>query len=226
MPRSITTASLVEQAKQDLLAPPTRNIAKQCTKCGNEKPLSDYNRARLGKHGRAAQCKACFKEYRTVNAEYLHARSAANYQANREEVREAHADYYARNRDRVRAQQKENRHVAWEHEYRARARKFGFEPVVESFTRADVIAYWRNGERCIYCDSPATDLDHLAPVALGGHHTLANCALSCGACNNANIWHIRRTLAEARHQKNVREEQAALEQRRAAHYRAQQENQR
>lgn len=32
---------------------------KRCTKCGKEKPLEEFYRAKLGKHGRAAECKAC-----------------------------------------------------------------------------------------------------------------------------------------------------------------------
>ena len=76
-------------------------------------------------------------------------------------------------RRRVHAYGKTNPHKSWERHYRQRARRYGFEPVVETFTRADVIA--RYGDQCAHCGGPFEELDHYpVPVSQGGPHTLHN----------------------------------------------------
>lgn len=51
-------------------------ITKICTKCGVEKPLSEYNKRKSGKHGVEAQCRDCRKQYgrqyRKDNKEYVY----------------------------------------------------------------------------------------------------------------------------------------------------------
>lgn len=47
---------------------------KTCTKCGETKPMVEYSPQKLGKHGRTAQCKACFRAYNKANAERKKAR--------------------------------------------------------------------------------------------------------------------------------------------------------
>jgi NAD-dependent SIR2 family protein deacetylase len=62
---------------------------KRCSKCGEEKPPTEFRRDRSRKDGRYPQCKACERLWRQENAEYM-------------------ADYHRRwqqaNRDRKRAQ--------------------------------------------------------------------------------------------------------------------------
>jgi 5-methylcytosine-specific restriction endonuclease McrA len=41
----------------------------------------------------------------------------------------------------------------------------------------------RYGTVCVYCGAPATDVDHLLPIADGGDDSLANLRPSCAACN-------------------------------------------
>src|SRR5699024_4781863 len=108
---------------------------------------------------------------------------------------EYHAEYYEANRDKILSRMalkhSENPHVGWESTYKQRAKKFGFEPVIESFTKADLIAKY--GNECFHCGGPFEQLDHaVVPVALGGHHTLENCRPSCAPCN-AKGCGIRRT---------------------------------
>lgn len=87
------------------------------------------------------------------------------------EVRAHREKYYA-----------DNPHVGWESQYRVRAKKFGFAPVIESFTRAELIAKY--GDECAHCGGPFEELDHaIVPVAHGGEHSLDNCRPSCTPCN-------------------------------------------
>lgn len=75
-----------------------------------------------------------------------------------------------------------NPHVGWAADYRARARRFGFDPMVERFTRDEVVT--RYGDACSYCGGAFEELDHWVPVELGGEHTLDNVRPSCHRCNN------------------------------------------
>lgn len=76
-----------------------------------------------------------------------------------------------------------NPHRQWINSYRSRARVLGFEPIVEEFTRADVIRTY--GNHCAYCPTGEfEELDHKVPVCLGGPHTLANVRPSCKECNS------------------------------------------
>ena len=49
-------------------------------------------------------------------------------------------------------------------------------------TRRAVFA--RDGGRCVYCDAPATSLDHVVPRSRGGQHTWENVVSACRRCNH------------------------------------------
>jgi hypothetical protein len=48
-------------------------------------------------------------------------------------------------------------------------------------TRRQVLA--RCGWACVHCGAPATDVDHLIPIADGGDDSLANLRPACARCN-------------------------------------------
>lgn len=58
----------------------------------------------------------------------------------------------------------------------------------------------RDGGRCVYCDAPATSLDHVVPKSRGGAHSWDNVVLACGRCNHVKAdrgiaelgWRMRR----------------------------------
>lgn len=49
-------------------------------------------------------------------------------------------------------------------------------------TRRAVFA--RDGGRCVYCNAPATSLDHVVPKCRGGAHSWENVVSACGRCNH------------------------------------------
>ncbi|MBX6372478.1 MAG: HNH endonuclease [Acidothermus sp.] len=53
--------------------------------------------------------------------------------------------------------------------------------------------FLRDGGRCVYCDAPATSLDHVVPRSRGGAHVWENVVSCCRRCN-----HLKgdRTVAE------------------------------
>jgi len=52
---------------------------KTCTKCSVEKALDEFHRARLGKYGRVATCKACMAQYARANSKRFNERALASY---------------------------------------------------------------------------------------------------------------------------------------------------
>lgn len=163
---------------------------KECTKCAEEKPLDEFSRDPRKSCGRKSQCRVCDN-----------ARRAAYRRANIEKEREADRAYRESRDLREYAEQwraeNPNYHAKWRAEnpgfaYASRARAFGFDPVAERLTRSDIVAYWGNGERCIYCDGPFQEIDHMIPVGLGGHHVISNVAPSCVPCNRQNVATVRR----------------------------------
>lgn len=49
-------------------------------------------------------------------------------------------------------------------------------------TRKGVLA--RDQHRCVYCNAPATSLDHVIPRSRGGAHVWENVVAACGRCNH------------------------------------------
>lgn len=137
---------------------------KTCTKCHETKSEDAYHRDRTKRDGRTSRCRTCVADYCATNADKRRARSAVQYQA--------------------------TPNINWESTYRMRARKYGFEPVMKPFTRAELIA--RHGDACAHCGGPFEDLDHYpVPVALGGPHSLDNCVPSCIPCNRSTANEVR-----------------------------------
>lgn len=149
---------------------------KTCTKCRVVKPLDAFHRHATAPDGRQSHCQDCRRRhragYRADNAQAIAEQERAYKEANRKAI--AAQD---------RAYREVNPHKGWESRYRRRARRFGFEPVVETFTRADVVACY--GDQCAHCGGLFEELDHYPiPVNRGGHHTLKNCRPSCASCND------------------------------------------
>ena len=167
---------------------------KLCSKCGEVKSLDQFHRDKSSKDGRVPRCKRCRQidkaEYYSQNRETLLAYQTEYYSQNRDAVRALKAERHAR--PEVKARHAEymaeyyqaNPHIWWEHAYRKRARAYGFDPRVSSFTRGELVE--RYGDQCFHCGTPWTEIDHHpVPVAHGGPHTIENTKPSCADCNRA-----------------------------------------
>jgi 5-methylcytosine-specific restriction endonuclease McrA len=51
----------------------------------------------------------------------------------------------------------------------------------------------RDGGRCVYCNAPASSIDHVVPRSRGGEHTWENVVSACHKCNHQKA---DRTLKE------------------------------
>ena len=155
---------------------------KACTKCSAIKPITDFHR---NGGRRRASCKSCESmrnaARREANPDYM----AEWRKANPDYMADYMAEWTAANPDYMADYRAANPEVAWLGGYRRRARRFGFEPIVEDFTKADVIELY--GDQCWHCkDAPFEELDHHPiPVAAEGPHTIENVKPSCTRCNRA-----------------------------------------
>lgn len=48
----------------------------------------------------------------------------------------------------------------------------------------------RDAHRCLYCDEPATTVDHVLPLSKGGTWRLSNLVAACECCNNKKANHL------------------------------------
>jgi len=72
--------------------PNNEEQTKECTKCGQEKPLSGFYKNKMRRFGVRSQCKVCRKQY---------------YQENRDKVLERGKQYHQENRDKILERQKQ-----------------------------------------------------------------------------------------------------------------------
>lgn len=158
---------------------------KVCTGCREEKPTTEFHRSSGTKDGLQYRCRSCRRAWREENFE-------------REQV--TRRRYHEKNRGKLLEQRRrhraENPHGDWESDYRKRSRAAGCIPVVRSFTREELVAHWGNGERCVYCDGPFEEIDHLQPIALGGVHAVETVVPSCSKCNQEGGKHARNFLRQ------------------------------
>lgn len=101
-------------------------IFKKCTKCGEEKPTSDFYKSKSGKFGVSSICKVCNsiqrKEYAEKNREKLNAKKRQYYLENKDKIKEYwesvkehrkeymdayNKDYYLKNSEKIRTATKE-----------------------------------------------------------------------------------------------------------------------
>jgi len=159
---------------------------KKCTKCGEEKELTEFSRDKRKKDGRRSSCKVCYKQYYQANRKQIIERQKQYNQANREQRIEYNKQYRQANREKIAEQKRqyhqENReaHNARKQKRRALKRK-----AAGNATAADIQARFDYyGNRCYYCgcDGKMT-IEHRIPLSRGGTHYPANIVPACKSCN-------------------------------------------
>ena len=130
---------------------------KRCTKCGKEKPLSEFNKDRHTKDGLQFRCKECDN---ATSKRWAH--------TNPEQVRE-----------RGRQWRKENIEKARE---RDRIRWASRQAITEEVKLALFEFY---NHTCLCCGEGEIklELDHIVPLKLGGEDVIENLQPLCHSCN-------------------------------------------
>ena len=173
---------------------------KQCASCGEWLPLDAFGILKTRWDGRNPYCIECNRVRQTQWA-----------RDHRNVCSERHKQWYAKNRDATleRAKQwraehpeyvgqwyQEHRqeHIARGHQWRAehvlkaaeyrRRRHERKAPGAEYTTAEKIAARWEMfGNRCWICGAPATQTDHVKPLAKGGAHLPCNLRPICKPCN-------------------------------------------
>lgn len=202
---------------------------KKCTKCGIERPISEFTKDRRNKDGLRLSCKTCTSDYLSANIDRKREYDKRYREANKERIKKIDAQYYIKNRDTIlqrtaayytanrekrraygRSYHKKNRekHLAYAAKYRLehadkrhewyranldrvraskrlrRARKRGNGGIhtAEDVLRQGEVQRWR----CWWCGQSCRDdyhVDHMIPLAKGGHNNPGNIVISCPFCN-------------------------------------------
>lgn len=107
-----------------------KDSTRTCAKCGIEKPIAEFNRNKSKTGGRNYECRSCCveyrKAYRSANKEKLKLADAEHYAKNKQRVAETVAAYRKANADRLKASVAEYRAAnlatidAYQAEYRKR----------------------------------------------------------------------------------------------------------
>ena len=153
--------------------------SKHCSKCGVDKPLTEFRRW--------AQCKQCLKE---INREYMKRPEVADHTRKRErerwhndaDLREYKRVYirerYRNNDDHKRKQKAHS--LAGAHRRRARKEANGGTHSAKE---------WRNlcakyNHRCLCCgEAKPLTIDHVIPLVEGGTNDISNIQPLCLDCN-------------------------------------------
>jgi hypothetical protein len=88
-------------------------LFRKCIKCGNDKPLSEFNKCKRHKDKLYSYCKACAKlvgkEHRNKNKESIKERKHNWYEENKTEIIKQHKDWKANNKQSNNKYQRERR---------------------------------------------------------------------------------------------------------------------
>lgn len=163
------------------------STTKHCSKCGVDKPLTEFDRAAYG-DGHHSQCKKCrraiSRDWKRRNKDRIREYERQNYprfyQMRQEWVRKNREHHLAmrRARDNNPARRLYCR-------LRMHARRIGKNSTV---TREEINALMERQKRCYYCKKCFSEknkptLDHVIPLAKGGQHVISNIVLACLSCN-------------------------------------------
>lgn len=160
---------------------------KHCTKCGQDKPLTEFHRSVGKPDGHMSTCKACKRQS-----------DQAWRDRNRDKIKTQSAAWAKANKARKVAKRRE-----WEMANGIRVQ--GYRRAVDVWSRG-VLQVYQVSQRdlrqlltspCIVdgCTSDDMTVDHLIPVSRGGSHGIGNLAPMCRRHNSSKN---RRTWMEYR----------------------------
>jgi len=167
-------------------------MSKTCNKCGEYKPLADFNTCSKVKCGYRGICRKCTKAYnrkyiarnKNKRKEYAKKYTAANKERKAEKLRQ----WRQANKDKDREIQRAYRAtpmgkaVVAANNHNRQAKKRG---CVGTITAQQVLwLYEYYGHKCVDCGTHEDlELDHVKPLARQGANLPANLQVVCRTCN-------------------------------------------
>jgi len=178
---------------------------KQCSKCGDLKPLSEYYLRKASRDGYHTQCKRCLikqvsnnyyanpepakqrsKKWREENPDWVK-QNNKNWAINNAEYKalknaEWRLNNLEQHRDNSKNWAKENPDKRKANNYKRRA-LLG-ENGKYAISKKELQKIY--AKPCLYCGSKGDiTLDHVIPVKRGGTHSIGNLVPSCQSCNSS-----------------------------------------
>ena len=170
---------------------------KVCSRCKEEKPITEFSKDKSTKDGHRSNCKVCRrksqKKYYEDNREKERARSKKYIENNPEKRKGTQKKYRKNNREKIKDYQKKYREDNQEkvrlQRFKRRARLR--EAKIEDFSHKDLLDFWSENEikpqECFYCKKEMPEgpehIDHYIPLIKGGTHERENLRPSCASCN-------------------------------------------
>lgn len=188
-------------------------LSKQCSKCGQDKPESEYYKSRDYSDGLKKWCKSCMvanrrewtKKNPEKNKEFRkqdYVKHSENYKRKAKEWREQNPERKIALDRQWRAenlQRKADNDKKWRASPDGKAKRYNNENRRRekeksgrgiSLEEKSVLL----SDPCVYCGSRAKmTLDHIVPLNKGGSHSSENLAPACVSCNSSK--HTKSLLA-------------------------------
>ncbi len=167
---------------------------KKCSKCGQVKTLSEFNKQKLCKYGVRPECKKCKykneKAWKSKNTERVreymrsygreHEKTYCEIRRARERQRYVDNPQAILARNRKYTDRRPEVQLAIGRNYRAKKRANG--GCVSPDDWSDVLE--RYGHRCLNCGATERiEQDHVIPISRGGIHHKSNLQPLCKTCN-------------------------------------------
>ena len=123
--------------------------SRRCTKCGLDKPLTEFSPSRNSPDGRKARCKSCRRQdYAEADHEQTRIQSRRSYETNREQRLEYNRQYRQDNLEQLREYDRERNTQRWQDpEYRVLA--IEQQRARDDALRARIFAHY--GTSCACC---------------------------------------------------------------------------
>lgn len=162
---------------------------KRCSKCGETKPVSEFNRRSDSKAVvYRSHCKACVRAQYQANRAAVLRRQKAYQERNQARERERTRLWKEANPERAiqlcRQHYRKNREQYYANNRRRRARERGADG---QHTAEDVRRiHAQQKDRCYWCDvklGGVYHIDHIVPLSRGGSDNPANLCCACASCN-------------------------------------------
>ncbi len=183
------------------------SITKKCTKCGETKEFSEFNKAKLGKDGLRSICRKCHnsdnKKWIKENRDKNNKAKRTYYYKHIKKVLAAAKDYIFRNKEFVSKKRREynqnnrgkrleterkyiNEHPGYvtKKRHNRRAREKNSEGKITAKQWQDLCSFY--GNQCLCCGRKEIKLtlDHVVPLKLGGKNIISNVQPLCLSCNS------------------------------------------
>ena len=98
-------------------------ISKECSKCHEIKPVSEFSKCKSKTDGLEAKCKECIKKYIQENKDKIKEKNKKYRQENKDKIKEKRKKYKQENKDKIKKYNQENKDKAYERQRKYRSKK-------------------------------------------------------------------------------------------------------